>query len=91
MTRRDLSYILRERKRRANPECEECHGEGTVSYTTGDDGPCFCIMRAGNFEDVPDPLADETASDARELQRERDNYDGPDDGEAWSGGFAPNH
>ncbi len=20
-----------------------------------------------------------------------DNYDGPDDGEAWSGGFAPNH
>lgn len=20
-----------------------------------------------------------------------DNYDGPDDGDAWSGGFAPNH
>lgn len=24
-------------------------------------------------------------------QCEADNYDGPDDGEAWSGGFAPNH
>lgn len=89
MTRRDLSYILRERKRRADPQCEICGGDGNdPNY---DDSPCWCLMRAGNFEDVPDPLADETASDARELQRERDNYDGPDDGEAWSGGFAPNH
>lgn len=28
MARRDLSYILRERKRRADPQCEVCGGDG---------------------------------------------------------------
>ena len=75
MTRRDLSYILRERKRRALKDCLECDGEGTVTYTARNihgevEAPCPCLMRAGDF---------------------RDNYDGPDDGDAWSGGFAPNH
>lgn len=74
MTRRDLSYILRERKRRADPQCANCDGDGTVSYFNGAytdvEAPCPCLMRAGDF---------------------RDNYDGPDDGDAWSGGFAPNH
>ena len=71
----DLSYELRERKRRADPDCPECCGEGTATWTASGTGeveePCPCLMRAGNFEDVPDPLADETASDARELARER--------------------
>lgn len=75
MTRRDWAYILRERKRRADPACLDCDGEGTVTYTARNrDGevevPCKCLTRAGDF---------------------RDNYDGPDDDEAWSGGFAPNH
>lgn len=69
MTRRDLSYILRERKRRAEPNCGTCGGDG--NDPAGDGSACGCIYRAGNFEDVPDPLADETASDARELARER--------------------
>ena len=72
----DLSYILRERKRRADPNCWECDGDGTVSYTssgTGDvEAPCPCVFDAGDFSEAPDPLADETASDARELARERD-------------------
>lgn len=69
MTRRDLSYILRERKRRADSQCPACAGDGNDPQD--DDYPCFCIMRAGNFEDVPDPLADEGQSDARELARDR--------------------
>jgi hypothetical protein len=68
VTRRDLSYILRERKRRADPQCSNCSGDGN---DFGDGGPCFCIMRSGDFSE-PDPLADETACDARELARERD-------------------
>ena len=74
MTRRDLSYILRERKRRADPECWMCDGTGTfTTYGHGGEreSPCVCIMRAGNFEDVPDPLSDEGNSDARELARDR--------------------
>lgn len=73
MTRRDLSYILRERKRRADPECWMCDGTGTFT-TTGAGGeresPCECLMRAGEFGE-PDPLADEGNSDARELARDR--------------------
>lgn len=68
MTRRDLSYILRERKRRADPQCANCDGDGNDHDEDGD--PCPCIMRAGDFSE-PDPLADETASDARELARDR--------------------
>ena len=66
---RDWAYIRRERGRRADPQCPACSGDGNDPQD--DDYPCFCIMRAGNFEDVPDPRADETASDARELARER--------------------
>ena len=69
MPRRDWSFIRRERSRRADPACPACSGDGNDPQD--DAYPCFCIMRAGNFEDVPDPLADETASDARELARER--------------------
>lgn len=71
----DLSYEMRERKRRALKGCPDCDGEGTVTYTasvTGDvEAPCPCLMRAGSFEDAPNPLADEGQSDARELARER--------------------
>ena len=74
MTRRDLSYILRERKRRADPQCANCDGDGTVSYFNGAytdvEAPCPCLMRAGDFSE-PDPLADESQSDARELARDR--------------------
>lgn len=69
MTRRDLSYILRERKRRAEPGCEACGGDG--NDPVDDDFPCFCVMRAGDYRDAPDPLADEGQSDARELARDR--------------------
>jgi len=68
MARRDLSYILRERKRRADPNCANCCGDGNDHDEDGD--PCPCIMRAGDFSE-PDPLADEGQSDARELARER--------------------
>lgn len=65
----DLAYILRERKRRADPQCSNCGGDGN---DFGDGGPCFCLFREGDYsEDVPDPLADEGQSDARELARER--------------------
>lgn len=94
MARYDMAYVLRERRRRADPCCHECHGDGSITYTASGTGEtevaCACLFRAGDFS-APDPLADEGNSDARELQRERDNYDGPDDGDAWSGGFAPNH
>lgn len=71
----DLAYVRRERKRRANPECEACHGDGEVTYTARNrhgyvEEPCVCIFRAGDFGE-PDPLADEGQSDARELARER--------------------
>jgi hypothetical protein len=71
----DLSYELRERKRRALTDCPECDGEGTVTYTARNihgevEAPCPCLMRAGDFSE-PDPLADEGQSDARELARER--------------------
>ena len=67
----DLAYIRRERKRRALSTCADCDGTGNDAQD--DDDPCHCLMRAGDYrEDVPDPLADETASDARELARERD-------------------
>lgn len=69
MARRDLSYILRERKRRALPDCEACGGDG--NDPVDDDFPCFCLLRSGDFSDVPDPLADEGQSDARELARDR--------------------
>lgn len=66
----DAAYIRRERKRRADPECDECGGEGVVTVTASGVGErelaCPCIER-------------------------RENDDGPDDGEAWSGGFAENH
>tara|TARA_R110000868_G_scaffold27580_4_gene104448 strand:+ start:1261 stop:1485 length:225 start_codon:yes stop_codon:yes gene_type:complete len=73
---RDLSYILRERQRRADPECQECHGDGTVTYTAHnrdgeEEAPCECVMRPADYSDAPDPLADEGQSDARELGRER--------------------
>lgn len=75
MPRRDLSYILRERKRRADPNCPECCGDGTATWTASGmgevDEPCPCLMRAGDFG-TPDPLADEGQSDARELARMRD-------------------
>lgn len=68
----DLSYVLRDRRRRADPQCAECHGDGTVSYTSSNrdgsvDEACVCVSR----EDVPDPLADEGNSDARELASDR--------------------
>ena len=76
VTERDLAFILRERKRRAHPGCEECSGLGTINYTSGcgdgeDDAPCVCIDRAGDVREVPDPMADEGQSDARELARDR--------------------
>jgi len=64
----DLSYIRRERKRRADPQCPECDGDGTDF--NDDDLPCVCVMREGDFS-LPDPLADETSLDARELARDR--------------------
>lgn len=67
MARRDLSYIMRERKRRADPDCV-CGGDGC---DPADGGPCFCIMRSGDYREAPDPLADEGQSDARELARDR--------------------
>lgn len=63
----DRAYLLRERKRRADPDCEACGGDG--NDPVDDDFPCFCIMRAGDFG-TPDPLADEGQSDARELARD---------------------
>lgn len=73
---RDMAYERRERQRRADPACAVCGGSGEVSYTASNrhgyvDEPCACIFRAGHFEDVPDPLADEGQSDARELARDR--------------------
>ena len=52
----DRAYIIRERKRRADPNCETCHGEGVVTYTARnlhgeEDSPCPCLMRAGDFEE----------------------------------------
>ena len=66
---RDWAYIRRERKRRADPGCWECDGEG--NYNGSVEEPCPCVMRAGDFNDAPDPLADEGNSDARELARDR--------------------
>ena len=60
MTRRDLSYILRERKRRANPSCPDCGGDGTtysdsVNLRGGEtDYPCACLFRDGDFEPTDD-------------------------------------
>ena len=66
---RDWAYIRRERTRRADPQCLACDGSGNDPQD--DDYPCFCIMRAGNFEDAPEPLVDEGNSDARERARDR--------------------
>ena len=65
----DWAYIRRERKRRALPICADCDGTGNDSQD--DDDPCHCLMRAEDYREAPDPLADETNSDARELARER--------------------
>lgn len=59
MPRPDHAYVLRERKRRADKDCPECHGEGTVSYTSRNlhgyvDVPCKCLMRSGDFTEEPD-------------------------------------
>ena len=73
VTQRDLAFILRERRRRADPECDDCHGSGTVTYTAHnrdgeEDAPCACVR---DVRESPDPLADEGQSDARELGRDR--------------------
>ena len=72
---RDLSYEMRERKRRALKDCPDCDGEGTVTYTARNrhgevESPCGCIFRPGEFRE-PNPIADEGQSDARELARDR--------------------
>lgn len=69
MAYRDWSFIRRERKRRADPDCWACAGDGNDPQD--DDYPCFCLMRSGDFSE-PDPLADEGNSDARELARDYD-------------------
>ncbi len=63
-------------------------------------GPCglikiveqleFCkYQTADGLHDLKDNLAFQAL---KELAQEQvDNYDGPPDGEAWSGGFADNH
>ena len=71
----DAAYVRRERKRRADPDCLLCDGDGVVTYTARNrDGeielPCECLNRPGDFSE-PDPLADEGNSDARELARDR--------------------
>ena len=67
---KDWGYIRRERARRALQTCAACGGDG--NDPADDDYPCICLLRSGDFSEAPDPLADETASDARELARERD-------------------
>lgn len=59
MTQSDKAFILRERERRADKDCPECHGEGTMSYTSRNphgyvDVPCACLMRAGDFREDRD-------------------------------------
>ena len=71
----DRAYLARERKRRADPDCISCDGEGVITYTASNrhgetESPCACLFEAGDFS-APDPLADEGQSDARELARER--------------------
>lgn len=63
------------RKHRADPDCAECGGDGVVTYTSSNrhgetESPCACLLGAGDVG-APDPLADETACDARELARDR--------------------
>ena len=53
----DRAYILRERKRRADPDCPDCGGDGTtysdaVNLRGGEtDYPCVCLTRAGDFSE----------------------------------------
>ena len=55
MTQRDLAYALRQCRRLADPECPECDGEGTVSYTASGTGEvetaCSCVRRTGRLAD----------------------------------------
>lgn len=50
MTRRDdAAYVRRERQRRADPQCDECHGEGAITITASGTGEreiaCRCVER----------------------------------------------
>jgi hypothetical protein len=63
---RDLAYILRDRARRANPECIYCGGSG--NQFSDEEYPCECVTEKLD-DGVPDPRADEGQSDARELGR----------------------
>ena len=65
---KDWAYIRRRRKQIADPACALCDGDG--NDPADDDLPCVCVFRAGDFSE-PDPLADETSLDARELARGR--------------------
>ena len=61
MTPRDLAYVLRERKRYADPLCMWCAGTGTATYTARDadgeaDGVCECLAITGYTE--PDDTGD---------------------------------
>jgi len=47
---------LRDYQRRALPTCDDCHGEGTVTYTARNihgevEALCACLDRAGSFEE----------------------------------------
>lgn len=54
----DRAYIARERKRRADPACDECGGEGVVTITASGTGErdiaCVCV---GREEPADDPDA----------------------------------
>ena len=63
---RDLAYILRDRARRANPDCTDCGGSG--NEYNDQERPCWCVAEKLD-EGVPNPRADEGQSDARELGR----------------------
>jgi hypothetical protein len=49
----------------------------------------FALAGDLSFADAENALNDALVEKAVEIYR--DNYDGPPDGEAWSGGFAANH
>ena len=54
----DAAYVRRERQRRADPQCDACHGEGAITITASGTGEreiaCRCLMRAGDFREERD-------------------------------------
>ena len=72
--------------------------EWQVASEPSDCGSYTVFVIVDEYNEYADPTrfytlyADALAERNRLLKHDRDNYDGPpDDPDAWSGGFAPNH